>query len=82
MPICPKTGKVLEIPMIDLNKENGKIIFENGGDKLQTNIYDGNCKLQWKVDWACDGLPSTLILRCTVKILLKVLFCQVKFVKY
>ena len=38
--------------MIDLNKENGKIIFENGGDKLQTNIYDGNCKLQWKVDWA------------------------------
>ena len=52
LPICPKTGKVLEIPMIDLNKENGKIIFENGGDKLQTNIYDGNCKLQWKVDWA------------------------------
>ena len=30
LPICPKTGKVLEIPMIDLNKENGKIIFENG----------------------------------------------------
>ena len=26
LPICPKTGKVLEIPMIDLNKENGKII--------------------------------------------------------
>jgi len=52
LPICPETGKVLEIPMLDLEKKTGKIIFNNEGKKIQTNIYDGNCKLQWKVDWA------------------------------
>ena len=47
------TGKVLEIPMIkDLDKKTGKIIFDNNGKKLKQIFYDGNCKLQWKVDWA------------------------------
>ena len=52
LPICPETGKVLEIPMLELEKKTGKIIFNNNGKEIQTNIYDGNCKLQWKVDWA------------------------------
>ena len=52
LPICPETGKVLEIPMLDLEKKTGKIIFNNNGKEIQTNIFDGNCKLQWKVDWA------------------------------
>ena len=52
LPLCPNTGKVLEIPMLDLEKNTGKIIFDNNGKKIQTSIYDGNCKLQWKVDWA------------------------------
>ena len=52
LPICPKTGKVLEIPMISMDKKNGKIIFNNNEEKLETSILDGNCKLQWKVDWA------------------------------
>ena len=28
------------------------IVFDNNGKNLETSIYDGNCKLQWKVDWA------------------------------
>ncbi len=52
LPICPDTGKVLEIPVKEINKKNNKIIFENNGKDLETNILDGNCKLQWKVDWA------------------------------
>ena len=52
LPICPKTGKVLEIPLLDLDQKSGKVIFNNNGEKLETNILDGNCKLQWKVDWA------------------------------
>ena len=52
LPLCPETGKVLEIPMLNLEKKTGKIIFSNGDKKIQTTIYDGNCKLQWKVDWA------------------------------
>ena len=52
LPLCPDTGKVLEIPMLNLEKNTGKITFDNHGKKIQTDIYNGNCKLQWKVDWA------------------------------
>ena len=52
LPICPDTGHVLEIPVLEINKEKSIIIFDNKGKKLETSILDGNCKLQWKVDWA------------------------------
>ena len=52
LPICPETGVVLEIPVLEILKEKSKIIFDNNGKKLETSILDGNCKLQWKVDWA------------------------------
>ena len=52
LPICPVTGKVLEIPLLEMNKKNGTIIFDNYGKKLEMEIKNGNCKLQWKVDWA------------------------------
>ncbi len=52
LPICPETGKVLEIPVLEIDEKNSKIIFDNNGKKLEKSILDGNCKLQWKVDWA------------------------------
>ncbi len=52
LPICPDTGKVLEIPLLEMDKKKNTIIFDNNGKKLETKIIDGNCKLQWKVDWA------------------------------
>ena len=52
LPICPETGVVLEIPVLEILKEKSKIIFDNNGKKLEVSILDGNCKLQWKVDWA------------------------------
>ena len=52
LPICPKTGMVLEIPLLNMEQKSGKVIFDNNGRKLETNILNGNCKLQWKVDWA------------------------------
>jgi len=52
LPICPQTGKVLEIPLVEKNKKNGSLIFDNNGKKLEKSIYNGHCKLQWKVDWA------------------------------
>ena len=52
LPICPDTGKVLEIPLVEMDKKRGKVIFDNKGKKIETDILNGNCKLQWKVDWA------------------------------
>ena len=52
LPICNKTGKVLEIPIIEIDKKNSSLIFDNNGKKFETSILDGKCKLQWKVDWA------------------------------
>ena len=52
LPICPDTGKVLEVPVIEINEKNSKIIFDNNGKKLEKSILNGECKLQWKVDWA------------------------------
>ena len=52
LPICPETGNVLEIPVKKIDKGKFKIIFDNNGKELEASILDGNCKLQWKVDWA------------------------------
>ena len=52
LPICPDTGQVLEIPILEVIRDQSKIIFDNHGKKLESSILDGNCKLQWKVDWA------------------------------
>ena len=56
LPICPDTGKVLEIPILEVIRDQSKIVFDNHGKKLETSILDGNCKLQWKVDWAMRWL--------------------------
>ena len=47
-----KTGKVLEILLVDMNKKTGKVVFKYNDKRIETSILDGNCKLQWKVDWA------------------------------
>jgi lysyl-tRNA synthetase class 1 len=52
LPICPESGHVLEIPVLEIDKDKSKIIFDNKGKRLEKSILDGNCKLQWKVDWA------------------------------
>jgi len=52
LPICPETGKVLEVPIIEIKKKEGKIVYKNGEKKIETEITNGKCKLQWKVDWA------------------------------
>ena len=52
LPICPETGAVLEIPIKEIDEKNSNVLFDNNGKDLEKNILDGNCKLQWKVDWA------------------------------
>ena len=53
LPISKKTGKVLQVPIKVENEEKGEISFKDeDGENCKTNILKGNCKLQWKVDWA------------------------------
>jgi len=52
LPVCPETGQVLEVPVIEIKKKEGKIIYKNHGKKIETEVINGKCKLQWKVDWA------------------------------
>ena len=52
LPICPETGHVLEVPVKEINEKKSAIIFNNKGKDLEVSVLDGNCKLQWKVDWA------------------------------
>ena len=47
-----ETGQVLEVPVIEIKKKEGKIIYKNGDKKIETEVTNGKCKLQWKVDWA------------------------------
>ena len=43
LPICPINGHVLEIPVLEIDKNSSKIIFDNNGKKLEKSILDGNC---------------------------------------
>jgi len=52
LPICPTTGKVLEVSILEIKKKEGKIVYKNGSQTIETEVINGKCKLQWKVDWA------------------------------
>ena len=53
LPICPKTGEVLQVAIINRNLENGTISYEDSeGEIIEVPVTSGHCKLQWKVDWA------------------------------
>ncbi len=53
LPICPETGLVLQVPVIERNTKSGLIVYEReDGKKIETKVTGGSCKLQWKVDWA------------------------------
>jgi lysyl-tRNA synthetase class 1 len=52
LPISPKTGRVLQVPVELLDAEAGTIAFEDEGERIEQSVLSGAAKLQWKVDWA------------------------------
>ncbi|MDX5982975.1 lysine--tRNA ligase [Sphingomonas echinoides] len=53
LPISPKTGIVLQVPVEVVNVEEGTIRFtDSDGEVLVQSVLGGQAKLQWKVDWA------------------------------
>ena len=53
LPISPKTGRVLYVPMLERDAKEGTVVYEDeDGEKIKTSITGGAVKLQWKADWA------------------------------
>lgn len=53
LPICPETGIVLQVPIINYDLNNNTITYKNANnEEVTTIVTGGKCKLQWKVDWA------------------------------
>lgn len=53
LPVCPDTGIVLQVPILERDVDAGTIVYENeAGKKVETPVTGGACKLQWKADWA------------------------------
>ena len=61
LPISPTTGRVLYVPIRDVNAKEGTITFDDeDGTETTLSVTGGNVKLQWKPDfgarWAALGV--------------------------
>jgi len=53
LPISPKSGRVLQAPILERDPDRGTIVFaDEDGAKVEVPVTGGRCKLQWKADWA------------------------------
>ena len=54
LPIDPRTGVVLQVPVTAHDAKAGTITYEDPETKesVTTPVTGGRCKLQWKPDWA------------------------------
>jgi lysyl-tRNA synthetase class 1 len=54
LPISPRTGIVLQVPMIDLDVKAGTVTYvdPDTGEAVTTPVTGGRVKCQWKADWA------------------------------
>jgi lysyl-tRNA synthetase, class I len=53
LPISPKTGRVLQVPIEECRPQSGTVVFrDEDGTLAEVPVTDGHCKMQWKCDWA------------------------------
>src|SRR6266576_4047834 len=54
LPICPRTGVVLYVPIVAHDVNAGTISYDDPETKERVTlpVTGGHCKLQWKPDWA------------------------------
>lgn len=54
LPICPRTGVVLQVPIVAHDVGAGTVSYEDPETKERVTVpvTGGHCKLQWKPDWA------------------------------
>ena len=54
LPICPRTGVVLYVPIVAHDAKAGTVSYDDPDTKERVTlpVTGGHCKLQWKPDWA------------------------------
>ena len=53
LPISPKSGRVLQVPVVKTDAAAGTIVYrDEDGSLVETPVTGGAVKLQWKADWA------------------------------
>ena len=54
LPLCPRTGRVLQVPMVERHPDKGTIVYldPETGERVETPVTGGRVKCQWKADWA------------------------------
>src|ERR1700744_6339081 len=54
LPICPRSGVVLQVPITAHDVKAGTITYDDPetGAPVTLPVAGGHCKLQWKPDWA------------------------------
>jgi lysyl-tRNA synthetase class 1 len=54
LPIDPRTGVVLQVPVLAHDAKRGTITYEDPetNERFTVPVTGGRCKLQWKPDWA------------------------------
>src|SRR5919206_2670445 len=54
LPICPRTGVVLQVPMIRRDVARGTVTYvdPDTNEEVETSVTGGAVKCQWKADWA------------------------------
>ena len=54
LPIHPRSGVVMQVPVEETRPEAGTIVWTDpdSGERFETPVTGGACKAQWKADWA------------------------------
>jgi lysyl-tRNA synthetase class 1 len=53
LPVCPETGRVLQVPILETDPAAGTVTYRNeAGQLVEQSVLDGQAKLQWRPDWA------------------------------
>jgi lysyl-tRNA synthetase class 1 len=53
LPVSPRTGRVLQVPIEECRVASGTVVFrDEDGTLTEVPVTDGHCKMQWKCDWA------------------------------
>ncbi|MBL1419406.1 MAG: lysine--tRNA ligase [Alphaproteobacteria bacterium] len=54
LPICPRTGIVLQVPVVEKDLAKGTITYKDPetAELITLPVTGGACKMQWKADWA------------------------------